>query len=180
MRKIHGYVCAAGQTLKGYKYLYGENIEIFGWEGFRPFTSLRKAIRAQNEILTIEQFRTARIMHISLCINETQDELTLFEKERKLVVIAMFDDTLEGWCEIVGPRMDGFYGCINQVSEFQNNGYVQFITTHDTDRLDKKRLTCSAFKHALYVLSEINRQGKMPARLATLRFEWRGKKKIKK
>lgn len=182
MREIHGYVCAAGQTLKGYTYLFGKNITTFGWDGFRPFQSLKKALKAQREIVTmrtrmIEPFVTARIMYISMRITESYEELFVFSKEPRLVVIAMFDKTLllDGECEIVGPRIEGCYGCVNGVSEFQRNGFRQFTATHTTDWLDKTEHTRSAHENALYVLGEVNRQGQIPARLATCHCKWQGK-----
>lgn len=181
MREVRGYVFLAhwgdSNPLFG-KSLHEEGEELwesFRTNNFRTFDKVKEVIEAkkqyQNNFTDLPIRRTSRAK-IYMKIAETKQDLLEFENESEIIVIR---ETAS-----FGQREKILYGPVNQKNPpygvlpgdtLRHNGYVPFRTT-------KKDWT--AYKRAMNLVKELNRQGGDPATLALLDLNILGGRKLLK
>jgi hypothetical protein len=129
-----------------------ENLQTNGIAPYRKLTEARRGVETYEEV--ISGVVGTKVGRLEMQIAESVDELEHFRNKRALIVIAHdeFDE------DFLGPKTkDGKTRAYLPGMSITNNGFKQFRTGRDM----------TAYERAEYLLSEVNRQAKSPATIAT-------------
>jgi len=170
MRKIEGYVFMPHN--ERVTFMFGRRIAKTGSDGnydnfefndFSPYKTRLEATAGARELLSKRQDATkADIARVIMEIAENKGEVELFVNKTNLVSIMIDED--QGLRILYGALVQGFrpaYPLPGAV--LKDNGYVTYTRANSKPLLP--------FKRALYQAKEINRQGQLPATIATFKLK---------
>lgn len=159
MKHIEGFVCICiVKSDPKLQILFGRNMgqgtgsyENFYTSALTPFESLLKARKAQQELLKRDEFCAVSMGEIIMDIAETLDEVYSFKGKRRLVVLKIHADFGMKEIRLRGPG--------------KAKGALPGV-----DLVENRLKTFNSFRRAEYVAREVNRQGGVPASIATFKL----------